>query len=71
MKIKKNDLLFIGAFIGMILLFAGLFVELVRETPSERAERIDRIANTECNTGNQNYDNGCYDYYYSQIEDRD
>lgn len=44
---------------------------LLSETPNERAERINRMADSECQTGNSEYDWNCYDWYYSQIEDRD
>ena len=57
--------------IGIIILLIGIFTQLLKETPNERVERIDRMANLECNTGNQEYDRNCYSFYYSQIEDRD
>jgi len=40
------------------------------ETPNERVERIDRMANYECNKYEGLQAQDCFSWYYSQVEDR-
>jgi hypothetical protein len=55
--------------IGWSIVFVG-GLQVLQETPNERVERINRNANRECQTSNLEYDRGCYEWHYSQIEDR-
>jgi hypothetical protein len=69
---KKNKTMKTNALlIGIIIVLAGGFLQMIKETPDERAGRINRLADQECNTGNLQYDNNCYAFYYPLIEDRD
>ena len=70
-KDVKNSLLFmIGliVFIGIIKLIVGYSVSL--ETPNERAERINRMADRECTNMPDEMSRMCFESYYSTIETR-
>lgn len=68
---KNKDLYTIGFFIGLTLLSIGIFMEITKETPNERVERINREANRECLQYEDEFARNCFAYWYSMIEDRD
>tara|TARA_R110000851_G_scaffold212649_2_gene365352 strand:- start:1291 stop:1485 length:195 start_codon:yes stop_codon:yes gene_type:complete len=57
--------------VGVILLIIGGGLQLLKETPNERAERINRTADYECGQMKDVMARNCYSWYYEIIEDRD
>ena len=67
MKLTENIL------IGLLLVTViAIFTQVeLKETPNERAERINRNADRECGQMEDVMARNCYSWYYEQIEDRD
>jgi len=58
MKYIIATLLFIIAALGFKL--------MLHETPTERLERIDRMAAYECNTESEYFNNNCHNWWQNQ-----
>lgn len=57
--------------IGIIFVFIGFMKMQLQETPNERVERINSMANHECSQYETEMARDCFAYWYSMIEDRD
>ena len=67
----KENLYIIGLFIAFILVSIAIGREALKETPNERAERINNMANRECSQYEDEFARNCFAYWYSIIEDRE
>ena len=57
--------------VGIIITILGVFCQVLKETPNERVERINRVADRECGEYQEVMARNCYASYYEQLEDRD
>lgn len=57
--------------IGIIIILIGIVTQIIKETPNERVERINRMADRECSQYEDEFARNCFAYWYSMIEDRD
>lgn len=63
--------IFITILIALLVYVVGLFIiDVTHETPNERVERINSMANHECSQYPEHQARDCFSWYYSQIEDR-
>lgn len=63
--------LIMGLVISALLMSIGVYKQITNETPNERVERINRMANEECSQHKDEFARDCFAYWYSMIEDRD
>lgn len=67
----KENIVITLLFVIVSLMVFGIYKQVTNETPNERVERINRMADEECSQYEIETARDCFAYWYSMIEDRD